>query len=76
MSGLKGFSFSNGLQFAFWMLRRKIPTTYHDVMQAFNVSRATAYRWLSEYEALTAKPRVPVPEQGTPGKNVPYGIAP
>lgn len=76
MSTLPGVGFSNGLYFAFWMFRRKIPTTAKDVMQAFDISRATAYRWLSEYETLTAKPRVPVPEQGTPGKNVPYGIAP
>ena len=68
--------FSDGLRFALWMSRRKAPCTYLDVMQAFNVARSTAFRWLSEYETLTAKKRVPVYTWSEPGQKPPTGIVP
>ena len=53
-------STADTIRFVFWMLRRRFPTTYIDVMEAFDVPRSTAFRWLSEYELVTAKKRVPV----------------
>jgi hypothetical protein len=37
------------LRFFDWMASRHTPATPHDVMAAFNVSRASAYRWLACY---------------------------
>jgi hypothetical protein len=68
-------STADTIRFVFWMLRRKVPTTYIDVMQAFDVSRPTAFRWLSEYELVTAKRRVPVYGK-TSHQKPPTGLVP
>ena len=68
-------STADTIRFVFWMLRRKFPTTYIDVMEAFDVSRPTAFRWLSEYELVTAKKRVLVYGQ-THHQRPPSGIVP
>jgi len=70
--------FTDGMRFVFWMRRQKRPVTFHEVMEEFEVSRATAFRWLSEYEQMTACSRVLVEARatGNPGSKSPTGLIP
>jgi hypothetical protein len=49
-----GYGLSTALMaFALWMQMRRVATFPEDVMQQFEVSRATAHRWLNAYEEVT-----------------------
>ncbi len=45
------------IRFTTWMQSRQKWPTYRDVMVAFDVSRATAFRWMRSYAEITAKLR-------------------